>query len=143
MNVGALCSRRPVTVSAGTPLSTVVELMGRQHVGAVIVTADDRPRAAIVGIITDRDVMRAQLYRTADLSRLRTGDVMTADPLVLDELQPTDTAIAHLRARGVRRAPVVATDGSLVGLISVDDLLGHLARALMHVASLSCTYPVL
>jgi len=110
--------------------------MGEQHVGAVIVTADDTPNAAIVGIITDRDVMRAQLNRTADLSRLRTGDVMTVSPLVLDEMQPIDTAIAHLRARGVRRAPVVAADGSLVGLISIDDLLAHLARALMHVAAL-------
>ena len=47
-----------------------------------------------------------------------------------------DGAIAHLRARGVRRAPVVALDGTLVGLISADDLLTHVARKLISLAEI-------
>lgn len=59
---------------------------------------------------------------------------MTPRPLVLTEQESIDGAIAHLRARGVRRAPVVAPDDTLVGVISTDDLLAQLARELIGMA---------
>lgn len=136
MLVGSLCSLRPVCVSTGAPISDVARLMRDQHVGAVIVTEGDTERPRVVGMITDRDVMRAQYERTADMSRLSAGQVMTRDPLVLGEQESVDGAVAHLRARGVRRAPVVAPDGALVGLISADDLLAHVARKLGNLAEI-------
>ncbi len=132
MLVGSLCSRPPLTVPTGAPISDVARLMRDRHIGAVVVTDGERPRAA--GMITDRDIVRAQLARTADLSRLSAGEIMTPHPLVIGEEEPVDGAIAHLRARGVRRAPVVSRDGTLVGLISVDDLFAHLARQLIRMA---------
>lgn len=131
MLVGSLCSRPPVTVSTGAVMSEVARLMQDRHIGAVIVTDGGRERLRAAGVITDRDIVRAQLAHTADLSRLCAGDVMTRDPLVIGEEEPVDGAIAHLRARGVRRAPVVSQDGTLVGLVSVDDLFAHLARELV------------
>lgn len=136
MLVGALCSRRPVSVSTGAPLADVVRLMHDQRVGAIIVTESDRGGPRVVGMITDRDVVRAQLERTADLSRLSALEVMTRKPLVIGEEESADGAIAHLRARGLRRAPVVASDGTLVGLISADDLLTHIARKLIGLAEI-------
>lgn len=136
MLVGNLCRLRPVTVNTGAPLSDVARLMRDRRVGAVIVTDDsaDRPRA--VGMITDRDIVRAQVERTGDLSRLSAGEVMTRSPLVIGEEESVDGAIAHLRARGVRRAPVVALDNTLVGLISTDDLLTHVAYKLIRLAEI-------
>lgn len=136
MLVGTLCSRRPVTVSTGAPISDVARLMRDQHVGAVIVTDSNLQHLRAIGMITDRDIIRAQFERTADLSRLSAGQVMTHNPLVIGEEESVDGAIAHLRARGVRRAPVVAVDGTLVGLISVDDLLAHVAHKLVGLAEI-------
>lgn len=130
MLIGSLCSRRPVTVSTGAPISDVARMMRDRRVGAVIVTEGDPQHLRAVGMITDRDIVRAQLEQVADLSRLCAGDVMTRKPLVIGEGDSVDGAIAHLRARGVRRAPVVAPDGALVGLISVDDLLANVAHKL-------------
>lgn len=136
MLVGSLCSLRPICVSTGAPIADVARLMRDRHVGAVIVTegTPERPRA--IGMITDRDIVRAQLERTADMSRLSAGDVMTRNPLLIGEGDSVDGAIAHLRARGVRRAPVVAPDGTLVGLISADDLLANVARKLIRLAEI-------
>jgi CBS domain-containing protein len=61
---------------------------------------------------------------------------MTRKPLVISEEESVGGAIAHLRARGVRRAPVVAVDGTLVGVISADDLLAHVARKLIGLAEI-------
>lgn len=117
-------------------MSDVARLMRDEHVGAVIVTENGRRRARVVGMITDRDIVRAQLERTADLSRLSAGEVMTRNPLVIGEEESVDGAIAHLRARGIRRAPVIAQDGALIGLISADDLLANLARKLIGLAEI-------
>lgn len=136
MQIGSLCSRGPVCVSMGAPISDVARLMRDQRVGAVIVTEMDSQRPRAVGMITDRDIIRAQLERTADLSRLSVGEVMTRNPLVIGEEESVDGAIAHLRARGVRRAPVVAVDGTLIGLISADDLLTHVAHKLIGLAEI-------
>jgi CBS domain-containing protein len=136
MLVGTLCSRRPVTVSTGAPISDVARLMRDKHIGAVIVTDGNAQHVRAIGVITDRDIVRAQLERTADLSRLSAGEVMTRNPLVIGEDEPVDGAIAHLHARGVRRAPVVSMDGTLVGLISTDDLLAHVTRKLTSLAEI-------
>ena len=136
MNIGTLCSRYLVTTSTGAPLAEVARLMRESHVGAVVVTAGGIDHPRVVGIITDRDIMRAQLRRTVDLSSLSAEEAMTRDPLVCPEEESIDGAIAHLRARGVRRAPVVRADGAPVGLISVDDLLRHLAGKLSGLAGI-------
>jgi len=134
MLVSNLCNRHPVIVAVGTPISDVALLMRDKHVGAVIVTEGGPQRFRAVGMITDRDIVRAQFEQTADMSRLSAGQVMTRDPLVIGEEESVDGAIAHLRARGVRRAPVVAPDGTVIGLISVDDLLTHVAHKLVNLA---------
>jgi len=133
MKVGSICSHRAVCVSTGATLAEVAVLMNNEHVGAVIVTAGGAD-PHVVGIITDRDIVRTQLDQVADLSRLSAGETMTAKPLVFEEGESIEGAIAHLRARGVRRAPVIGADGKPIGLISTDDLLVHLARELSGIA---------
>jgi CBS domain-containing protein len=136
MNVGQISSHRVVTVSEAAPMSDVVCLMRDEHVGAVIVTRGPFDHCSVVGIITDRDVMCAQLERTADLSQMKASDAMTVDPLVLSEFGPIDSAIEHMKARGVRRAPVVTHAGHPIGMISTDDLLVHLSLAMAGMAAI-------
>ncbi|MFO7276490.1 MAG: CBS domain-containing protein [Pseudomonadota bacterium] len=134
MNVGKLCSRDLVSASASTPLSDVAALMHRRGVGAVVITKAPIDQPVAVGIVTDRDIMRAQLTRTADFNRLSAADVMTRDPLVLEEHHSVEDAILRMRERGVRRAPVMDAHGQLVGMISLDDLVGQLAYELGNLA---------
>jgi CBS domain-containing protein len=126
MNIGQICSREAVTVPESAPLSEVAALMSDCHVGTVVVTRGHTADSPVAGIITDRDIVCAQLERTADLSRLSAGATMTRNPLTLTEDESVDVAVLCLKARGVRRAPVVDGRGALVGLISVDDLLVQL-----------------
>lgn len=136
MNVGALCSRRVVAVPTSATLSQVVVRMRDERVGSVMVTSGGESHPRVVGIITDRDIVRTQLERTADLSRLSAGEAMTQKPLVLDERESVDGAIAHMRARGVRRAPVVTGDDRPVGLVSIEDLLTLLTTTLIDVVGI-------
>jgi CBS domain-containing protein len=134
MNVGEICTRRAVSVSTSSTLAEVAALMNTEHIGAIIVTTGGAVHPRVVGIITDRDIMRAQLENLADLSRLSAGDAMTVRPLMLEPHEAIDGAIAHLRARGVRRAPIVGPNDEPLGLVSVDDLLAHVAETLAGIA---------
>jgi CBS domain-containing protein len=107
-----------------------------ESVGAVIVTSASGDEPLVVGIVTDRDIVRAQLGRVADLSRIQAGDIMSDNPLILSADDSIENGILHLRARRVRRAPVVAANGTLIGMVSTDDLLGHVAEQLTALAHL-------
>src|SRR5262249_23743193 len=110
MNLGQICGGRLVKVGQSTPLWEVARMMSAQHVGAIVVTDGQGERAPLVGIITDRDIVSAQLDHPKDLGSLSAGAVMTRDVLALPANESIDGAIAHMRARNVRRAPVVSED---------------------------------
>ena len=66
-------------------------------------------RAVVVGIVTDRQIVRAQHRQAVPLSKLRAEDSVARDPLVLNEDQSVQSAL--LRARRIRRAPVIDAGG--------------------------------
>lgn len=137
MNVGDLCNRKVVAVSASAPVSDAARLMCEECVGAIVVTAAPADGAVAIGMLTDRDIVCAQLDRAADLSQLRTADIMTGDPLVLNENASVEEAIQRLHKRHVRRAPVIGSAGQLIGVISFDDLLAHVSANLRALARLA------
>jgi CBS domain-containing protein len=97
----------------------------------VVITEGGKEHPEVAGVVTDRDIVFAQLDHASDLSRLAARDVMTSDPLVVDEAADIEEAIQRLRAQNVRRAPVVSKSGTLVGVISTDDLIAAVTQQLM------------
>ncbi len=134
MKIAKACTRPAVTAAASATLSEVATLMRDRNVGAVVITKSPADEPVAVGMITDRDIVHAQLDHVADLSRLSAEDVMTRDPLVLNEEDSVEDAIIRMRGRGVRRAPVVSAAGELVGVVSTDDLLENIAEDLIVLA---------
>jgi len=128
MKVGEMCSRGVVSTFEGASLRDVAALMKERHVGAVVVIAKFPTTPQPAGIITDWEIVRAQLTHVADLSRLRVADVMTKSPLRLRDDDELEDAVETLRESGVRRAPVVNARGDLVGFLSTDDLIAEVAR---------------
>ena len=139
MKVAKLCTQRVVSAPASSSLAEVVALMYGERVGCVVVTRLSEGKPRVVGVITDRDIVRAQLSRVADHSQLSLADTMTLDPLVVCEDDDTTSVLQRLRSRGVRRAPVVDRAGTLIGLISVDDLLQLVAREVADLAAVVAT----
>jgi CBS domain-containing protein len=137
MKVTDLCRRDVVAISAAAPVVEAARLMCAHGIGAVIVTAAPADGAIAIGIVTDRDIVCAQLAGARDLGSLRVADIMAADPLVLNEEDPIDEAIRRMRARGVRRAPVAGRGGLLTGVISFDDVLAHISANLAALARLT------
>lgn len=110
--------------------------MLQSQVGSLIVVSPRDTARRPIGILTDRDIVRGQLRLAADLYCLTVGDVMTPDPLMIPIDMGVTEAIEALHARGVRRAPVIDGAGSLLGIITIDDLLPAVARELEELSML-------
>lgn len=136
MRIGDLSSREVHVVEADAPLLEAVREMHRRHVGSVVVIERHDAGARPIGIVTDRDVMRGEITRRADVFSLAVGDVMSTDLLVLPESCELAEGIDELRKRGVRRAPVVDERGGLVGIVTLDDLVPAVAQKLEGLAKL-------
>lgn len=82
----------------------------------------------VVGMITDRDICMATYIKGMALWALRVSNAMSA---VVHACRPEDTIAAAeriMREHQVRRLPVIATDGRLVGILSLNDLAREAMR---------------
>jgi len=136
MKVGEICSRDVFAMEATDPLASCAREMKDRNVGSAVIVERARGSVRPIGIVTDRDILRGQFDRCADLFCLSTGDVMSSDLLVLDEDTDVADAIERMGRRSVRRAPVVSTGGELKGIVTFDDLLPVVAAQISAIAGL-------
>ena len=129
MNAGSICKRGVVTVAPTDDLIAAAHVMREKHVGYLIVSQSGR----VVGVLTDRDIVVAVLAREVDAHALKVGDVMTRDPLLIEEGQSIEAVLSHMREAGVRRVPVVDRSGALTGVLSIDDVLERIADQLSNI----------
>ncbi len=130
MNAGSVCKRAVVTVAPTDDLIAAAHVMREKHVGYLIVSEASR----VMGVLTDRDIVVAVLAREVDAHALKVGDVMTCNPLLIGEDQSIEAVLRHMREAGVRRVPVVDRSGALTGILSIDDVLEHIAEQLINIA---------
>lgn len=136
MKVGEICSRNVLAMSATEPLANCAREMKSRNVGAVVIVEGVQGYSKPVGIVTDRDMIRGQFERCADLFCLNASDVMSSDLLLVKEDTDVADALALMSRRAVRRAPVVSTGGELVGIVTFDDLLPVIAAQIAAIAAL-------
>lgn len=126
--VGELCNRTVWIARADEPVLEAARRMRDQHVGCLVVVEARSDGRTPVAIVTDRDlVVRAMAARPRELERLRLADVASDRIVVAREREPIVDAVARMRAHGIRRLPVVDGSGLLQGIVTLDDLLEHLA----------------
>jgi CBS domain-containing protein len=84
--------------------------------------------------LTDRDIVIAVVAREADPRTLTVRDVMTRDPLLVNEHSPLETTLILMLEVGVRRVPVLESSGALEGVLALDDALKIIALQLHKIA---------
>ncbi|MBZ5636647.1 MAG: CBS domain-containing protein [Acidobacteriia bacterium] len=136
MPVGELCIRQVVVAPRNASVLDAAKLMRQHHVGDIVVTDEIAGRRVPVGIVTDRDIVLEVLAQELDATSLSAGDIMSSDLITVRENEGVFQTIQLMRAKGARRAPVVNSEGALVGIVSVDDLVELLAEELSQLAKL-------
>lgn len=128
MRIGDLLRRSVIAVRPDQTIAETASVMNSAGVGAVAVVEADR----LVGIVTDRDLVRRGLARSLGPDT-RVDSVMTTGVITVDADDDAHELFSVLRTHALRRLPVMR-DAKLVGMISVDDLIIHLAADLSDLA---------
>jgi CBS domain-containing protein len=113
------------------PESTLEEasfLMHKNNCGFLPVVGDG---GNVIGVITDRDMCIALGTRNRRPSELRVWDVMPRKLFTCLEGDDIHRALKTLRVARIRRLPVIDRDGSLVGVLSIDDIVLHAREHLL------------
>lgn len=135
MKLRDLCGPPPVTVEPLASLREAALLMRNSHVGALVVVEGKEGVARPVGILTDRDIVVAVIaVPGARPEGIRVCDAMSSPLAVAQEDEGVFEAVAAMRERSVRRLPVLARDGSLIGIVTLDDLLAVISTELANLA---------
>ena len=116
----------PVRTTYQAPTSEVqraiheVYRCGSSYIGAVPVIYCGK----LVGIFSERDLMRRVVAEGRDPRSTCMAEVMTDDPLAVGTGEDLETCMALMRRHGFRHLPV-CHEGQLVGMVSLRDILLH------------------
>ncbi len=139
MLVSAILARKGsevLTVAPDALVRDVVELLRVHRIGALVVSDDG---SSVVGIVSERDVVR----QIAEIGpEVLTGPVAESMTRTVVTCAPTDTTeqlMEVVTTRRIRHIPVVE-EGSLVGLVSIGDIVASRVQELEEEAQLLRDY---
>lgn len=102
-----------------TVFQTVCAMVER-NIGAVPVVHNGQ----LVGIFSERDLMRRVVAEGRDTRSTCMAEVMTDDPLTVSTNEDVGNCMALMRRHGFRHLPV-CHEGHLIGIVSLRDILLH------------------
>lgn len=136
MSIKDLCNRELVTIGRDDTIFKAAELMRQNHVGDVLVVEKKNDTTIALGIVTDRDVVVEIVAPGLDPKVITVGDIMLPHLACIEEDRGIFDAIKLMTSKGIRRLPVVDNNGSLIGILTLDDLLLMLAKEFFSIAML-------
>jgi CBS domain-containing protein len=119
MQIAEVMTPGPLTCSPETTAAEAAHLMWEGDCGVLPVV---RGRA-LAGVVTDRDLFIALATRNARASDLTVGMVARDFPVTCSPRDDVHQAMGKMKTHRVRRLPVVEQDGTLVGIVSMNDLV--------------------
>ena len=121
MSVAAILREKGSAVASVGPGASVDEVVAElttRRIGAVLVIDGD----SVVGVVSERDVVRGLAGHQGDVLILQARDIMTSPVITISPADTVAGAMELMTGRRIRHLPVVES-GRLVGLVSIGDLV--------------------
>jgi len=134
MTVKAIMSRKGsdvLTIEPTATLAAAVQLLAERRIGAVVITGPD---GQVIGILSERDIVRAIASRGPAALDEAVGQVMTRKVLTCAEADTVSSLMERMTAGKFRHLPVVDR-GRLTGIVSIGDIVKHRLAEMEHESS--------
>ncbi|MDH3291447.1 MAG: CBS domain-containing protein [Gemmatimonadota bacterium] len=112
--------RDVVTIVADDSVLSAARLMNKRGIGGVVVLEDDE----VIGIFTERDILRRVVAERRDPTTTLIRDVMTTPVMTCKLEAKLEECTALMTDKRVRHIPVVDADG-LCGIVTSGDILAY------------------
>lgn len=111
------------TIDSHASLDDVVQELVRRNCGSlVVVDGETEGQRRMVGIITERDILRSCAARIGHLHDVKVAERMTHDVVTGSPTQSVDECLDLMTDRRIRHLPIL-DGGQLVGLVSIGDVV--------------------
>ena len=115
-----MCEGQPATVHLQDSVADSIRQMLKKGVGAVAVVDGE---GAVVGVFSERDVMKKLALSGRDPESIPVAEFMTAPILSVHENTPEQEALEMMLGHHIRHLPVLDRQGRLLGMLSIRNLL--------------------
>jgi CBS domain-containing protein len=119
MKVKEIMALNPKACTTTTNLAEAASFMWDYDCGILPVVTDG---GRVVGLITDRDICIAGATKNRNLSNIAVEEIITSKVYSCAPEDDVLKALETMQQRKVRRLPVVAPDGTLEGILSINDI---------------------
>jgi CBS domain-containing protein len=131
MTVQAILARKGsdvLTIEPSADLASAVKILSERRIGALVVTGADR---RVVGIISERDIVRTLGQRGAEAFSVPVSEVMTRRVVTCSARDTVSEIMERMTAGKFRHVPVVELD-RLTGIISIGDVVKYRLEEMEH-----------
>ncbi len=119
-----------ITVTEGATMQEAAKAMRDHHVGSVVVIDQRGNRKMPVGMVTDRDIVVSTSAFGIPPNSVYVKDVMSSTLVMAKAGDSFNHVLNLMKEHGVKRIPLVDSEGSLVGMISTHELMSVLSDEL-------------
>lgn len=124
MTIGQILKTKPHGVSTARPDDSVQEIatrLAQRRIGAIVIVGDG---GRVTGIISERDIIRLIAEHGTKALSMRANEGMTRDVVTCSRASTIDEVMTTMTVGRFRHLPVIE-DGSLVGIVSIGDVVKH------------------
>lgn len=119
MKISSLMTSDPITCVPSTNAAEAAALMLQGDCGILPVLQDGK----LAGVVTDRDLFIALGTRNARASEITVGEVMASTPYTCSPDDDVEGVLEIMKQHAVRRVPVTGFGATLLGIVSMNDLV--------------------
>jgi CBS domain-containing protein len=124
MNIAQILKAKGRAVATARPDATLLEIVNKlvqKKIGAIVIVGDN---GEVAGIISERDVIRRLGERGEQALKEPVSQSMTSSVISCHETSTLDELMELMTQGRFRHVPVLE-DGSLVGIVSIGDIVKH------------------
>jgi CBS domain-containing protein len=121
LNTKDVTYRVAVTMQPSETVMAAVHKLAKHDRGSIMVCDDE---GKLLGIITERDIVRKCLTSGKDLDKTKIQDIMTTKVVIAKPEDDLSYAINAMKEAKIRHIPIVDAQEKAIGMISMRDLLG-------------------
>ena len=124
MHVSDILSSKGADVIAtgpGETVSATARLLNVKRIGAVVVRDAE---GAVIGMISERDIIRGVAVNGARALEMQVRDLMTTEVVSCKTTDTIGEVMKQMTAKRFRHVPVIE-DGEIKGMISIGDVVKH------------------
>jgi CBS domain-containing protein len=115
-------------VSPEDSVQSAIGIMVENDQGSVVVL-DEKEK--VLGIFTERDVLRHYLTKQSTFLHLKVSEVMSSPVQTVPEDMTVSDALTIMNEKNIRRMPVVDKNGKMIGFISWRELFAKIPRSIL------------